>query len=148
MGQANLPKDTYTLEEFIELRDSDTYTYYNLSILFRSLDDEGIIYPLKNILFDYLDELKAPAKKVVLDDAQYLKYKYKPKLLSYELYGSTELYFILLLLNGTLNIKDFNKKKFYALIPSDLAELLNAIVLAESDYINSNRRQLGLDESY
>ena len=148
MPDINLPKDTYTLEDFIELRDSDTYTYYNLSLLFRSLDDEGIIYPLKNIVYDYLDELKAPAKRVRLTDNDFQKYKFKPKLLAYDLYGSTELYFILLVLNGTLNIKDFNKKLIYVLLPADLAQLINAIVLAESDYISANRQKLNLEESY
>ncbi len=40
-----------------------------------------------------------------------MKYKYRPKLLSYDIYDNAELYYIILRLNDLYNVKDFNLGK-------------------------------------
>ena len=44
-----VPSETFTVEDFIACRSADNMTYYNLSILARSVTDDGIIYS-KNFL--------------------------------------------------------------------------------------------------
>lgn len=143
----NTPELTYTLQDFVDLRDADPLTYYNLSVLLKSITLPNLFYSSDNIVYDYIGEFKNVAKTVVLSDEDLIKYQYKPKLLSYYLYGSAELYFVLLALNGTCNIKDFNMKRFKALRPDDMNNLLNAIYNAETEYITYNRSELNLEMS-
>ena len=99
-------------------------------------------YAQDNIIYDYLPELNERTVTLTMTDNEFIKYRYKPKLLAYDLYGSTEVYFVIMALNGMCNIKDFNKKKLKLLYKSDLIELLNEIYSAESDYIMYNRVHL------
>ena len=81
-----------------------------------------------------------------MTDDEYHKYKFKPKLLAYDLYGSVELYFTILFLNGTCNIKDFDRRVIKLIRKSDMIALLEAIYNAEQNYISSNRSAIGYIE--
>ena len=61
-----------------------------------------------NLINDYLPLIKEKAVTVVLDDDEYNKYLYKPKLLAYDVYKNTELYYVILLLNNVCSIKEFD----------------------------------------
>lgn len=143
------PESTYTLSQFIALKDSDQITYRNFSILERSLSDPNIVYSINNVIYDYMDELKSYCKLVSVSDLDKIKYKYKPKLLSYEIYGSTEAYFMILAMNGMCNVKEFDLKDniFKALSPSDMIRLINTIHKAESEHLKINRNRLNILES-
>ena len=82
-------------------------------------------------------------------EAEKIKYAYKPKLLAYDVYGSTEVFFALLAMNGMHNIKQFDLSElyFFALTPIDLSTFLNDIYNAESSYLTLNRSSLGIYES-
>ena len=142
-------EETYTVEDFIELgKEIDDIQYYKFSILAKATDDveNPILYAEHNVLYDYADELKKLSKIVVMTDEEYNKYKYKPKLLAYDLYGSTELYFVILFINGTCNVKDFDKRRINLIHKSTMTELLQSIYNAESNYITSNRAAIGYTE--
>ena len=134
---------TRTIQDMINLKDQDPLTYYNLSILAKSITDDGILYSSNNIIYDYMEELDNIAQNVTMNDKEYIRYCYKPKLLAYDVYGSTELYFVLLALNGTCNVKDFNKKTFRAVKADVLLDYLNRIYNAEEEYIRYNRNSVG-----
>ena len=143
LGISNLPEKTATIEEFIDMGDTDDITYSQFSILVKCIGENSIIqYAQDNIIYDYLEELKEDAVEYEFTDDEYVKYRYKPKLLAYDLYGSTEIYFVIMALNGMCNIKDFNKRKLKLLYRSRMIELLNEIYSAESDYIKYNRLHL------
>ena len=143
LGISNLPEKTATIEEFIDMGDTDDITYANFSILVKCIGENSIVqYAQDNIIYDYLPELNERTVTLTMTDNEFIKYRYKPKLLAYDLYGSTEVYFVIMALNGMCNIKDFNKKKLKLLYKSDLLELLNEIYSAESDYILYNRVHL------
>lgn len=143
LGISNLPERTATIEDFIDMGDTDDITYANFSILVKCIGENSIVqYAQDNIIYDYLPELNERTVTLTMTDNEFIKYRYKPKLLAYDLYGSTEVYFVIMALNGMCNIKDFNKKKLKLLYKSDLLELLNEIYSAESDYILYNRVHL------
>lgn len=143
------PCETYTLSQFIALRDSDKITYYRYSILERAIDHQELVYNINNVIYDYLPEMKKEMKTVIVNVDERLKYQYKPKLLSYDIYGSTEAYFFIMALNGMCNLKQFSLDdyKFYALTPPDLSTFATRIYSAETQYITLNRSNLGLYES-
>lgn len=130
---------TTTIEDFIEAGKDVTITYYNLSIL-QQVDN--IQYSTENVLYDYMDELSKMAVNVVMTDNEYNKYCYKPKLLSYDVYGSTELYFVILALNNMCDIKDFNIKKLKLINKDVLLQTLEYIYNKEQDYIYQSRETL------
>lgn len=143
------PAETYTLNQFIAMKSSDKMTYRNYSILQRSMDDPSIVYSIDNIIYSYMDEIKSKCKLVAVTELEKLKYRYKPKLLAYDCYGSTELFFVLLAVNNMCNIKEFDLKDntFWGLSPADLTELMNTIYRAEQQYITLNRNTLGISGS-
>lgn len=143
------PQLTYTLNQFIALKDVDRIVYRRYSIMQRSLTNEELLYCIDNVIHTYMDEMKKKRKIVSVTESERIKYAYKPKLLAYDVYGSTELFFILLALNGMCNMKQFDliERKFFALTPQDCAQFMSDIYNAEGDYLKLNRTSLGVYES-
>ena len=143
------PQETYTLNQFISLRDSDKMMYVKYSILSRSIDHPEMVYAIENVVYNYMDIINSRKKTVIVDQEQKIKYQYRPKLLAYDVYGSTESYFMILTCNGICNLKEFTLEefKFYALTPSDLAAIMSSILNAENTYITMNRSNLEIYES-
>lgn len=138
------PSKMHTLEEFIDAgKASSTITYYTTSILDGT---NGINYTINNVVFDYMDELKSLREPVKLTAAQYNFYKYDGVyLLSYDLYKTRDLAYLIMALNGIYNPKDFTMNPLYVIRPSALSEMLNAICNAEKEYLDLNRSKMGLN---
>lgn len=130
---------TITVQDFIALRPSDEITYYNYSIL-QYL--KGFDMFITNILYDYEDELNDIAVTLKLTDLEKAKYKYQPGLLSYDIYGSTECKFILMMLNNIIDPKEFDFNRVKVIRPSDLQLLLNRVQAVNEDFLNKNRADL------
>lgn len=80
---------------------------------------ERIQFAVGNIVTDdYYPELKAKCVRVHLSEDDILKYKYRPKMLAYDIYDNTELYYVILRVNDLYNVKDFNLSKKYIYLPS------------------------------
>lgn len=127
-----------TIEEFIANGSNTVLSYDKLS--FKEKFDD-IVYPMKNILDDYIKELKEKAVVVTLSNKELIRYKWRPKVLAYDLYGNGELDFVILALNNICNIKDFDKKEIKLLRINELEEFITSIYNAEKENIdiyNSN----------
>lgn len=134
-------EETYTIEQFIKANSNVTINYEKLSLIEKMNNIETVTY---NLLNDYVDELDSLSVNVVLSDLDYLKYAFKPKLLAYDIYGSVELYFIILFLNNICDVKDFRNKKIKMLKKDDLNTVLSVIYNAEISTIKKNRNKLGM----
>ncbi len=122
------------LDDFVAYGKTLTISYQNLSLT-EIFDD--IKFPMFNIIQDYIEELKDEAITITFTDKEYYKYKYKPRLLSAYLYGSTEFFPIILQLNDIASEKEFTKKSI-KLIPADtMKSLLEKIYIAEQNYLTS-----------
>lgn len=140
IGSSNA-STTYTLNQFINLKSIDSITYANFAVLNRSIDHPELVYAIDNLIYSYMDELKEKQKTCTFTLEQKIQYAYKPKLLAYDVYGSTEAYFIILALNGMCNVKEFDleEQKLYLLLPSDMNNLLSQIYNAEKQFRKLNR---------
>ena len=98
LGVTNYPEKTSSVEEFIEVGSADDITYYNFSILEKYTNSDGysIEYSINNVIYSYMEEIKDRIVELELSDDDYAKYKYKPKLLAYDVYKTTEVYFIIM----------------------------------------------------
>ena len=130
------PALTYTLDDFISMQISDDMTYYNFSIL-EIID--GVQHLDHNLVEDYLKELEATCVTLELSNEEMSRYRYNPDLLAYDIYGSVQLDFIILLLNDMIDPKDFDRKKLKLPYASSLSIFLNTLYSKESNYINENR---------
>ena len=130
-----LPRQTTTIEELIESGKGVTISYYNLSFL--DMMSNGTWVSVLNVVNDYMPELKAVAYDVELKQSEQQTYFYKPKLLSLDVYGNTELYYIILLMNDMADVKEFTKPIIKMLKKQDMNNLISAIYNAEKAAIAS-----------
>ena len=130
------PALTYTLDNFIQMQISDDLTYYNFSIL--EVVDK-VEHLSLNLVEEYLDELKQGAVTVTLSDEEYAKYKYNPDLLAYDIYGSVQLDFVILLLNGIYDPKEFATRQIQMVYASVLSSFLDTVYSKEYGWIQQNR---------
>lgn len=117
----------HTLSEFIQMGSSDgAYSYLDLSFWEERNNFEFII---KNLLDDYIYDMLDMSVLVDLTSTDVETYKYNPKLMSYNLYDTTKLYYVILRLNNMCNIHDFtlSNKQLYLLSASDMSNCLSTI---------------------
>ena len=97
-----MPEKMYysTIQELIDQVEKKEISYRNLHTTFCiRQNDEVIQVPYKAMIREYMDLMENDAIKVSLPDDEVRIYKYKPKKLSYDLYGTTELWAAILELN-------------------------------------------------
>lgn len=125
-------KTINSIQQFISNKPTIGTDYQNMSLV----EERGNIqFPVVNLITDdYFDEFKKASVKVELTEDEILKYKYRPKLLAYDIYDNAELYYIILRLNDLYNVKDFNLgKKYLYLIPkAKLKEYLSDVYTQEN----------------
>lgn len=140
------PNETYTVNQFISLKDSDSITYQKYSVLNRSLNNDKLVYSIDNVIYGYMDEIMAKKKICTFTKEEQLKYMYKPKLLAYDIYNSSESHFIILAMNGMCNAKEFDlaEMKLNLLMPSDMASFMSQIANVEKEYMDLNRSNQGV----
>lgn len=125
-----LPENTITIEEFIKSGNGVSISYFNLSFI--DMVSNGTWVSVRNVISDYISELRNASIKIKLNKDQQLTYFYKPKLLCYDLYGNPELYFIILLMNDMADVKEFTKPVIRMLKKDHMSELMSLIYNAES----------------
>jgi hypothetical protein len=132
------PEVTCTIEDFIKAGQSITISYQGLSLI----SDLGnkIKFPFLNVFNDYIKDIKESGiiKTALLTDSEVQKYIYKPKILAYDIYGKTDLNFLILALNNIGTPKEFTlkNKKVKLLSKQDANEILKYIYNAEKDLID------------
>lgn len=104
---ANNPDQSHTVQEFIGLgrNNKDHFGYYDFSYIEKR---EDIEYVVKNIIDDYMLELKEMCKNIQFADWAVRKYRYNPKMLSKDLYNTTRLWHMILRINGLANVHEFD----------------------------------------
>lgn len=127
------PENTYTLDQFIACQSDETFCYNNLSFIDQI---DNIKYNTYNVASDYIDELISEyCVNVQLSDDELSRYKYRPKLLAYDIYGSQELYYLILIVNDMCSVKDFVKKRIYLPTKNNMSTITSAIM-------NSNKSDI------
>lgn len=122
---------THNYSDFMNAQKQSTNVSYT-DFCFR--ERRGMVsFVVKNVIRDYIYELKQLSNKIELTDEDVEKYKYKPKLMSADLYGTTEYYYIILMLNNMYDQKSFvNIKNLNLLGKKQLQECISEIYSSES----------------
>ena len=132
-----VPSETHTTLAFIKSgnKSESNNAYPDFSYI--ETRDRSFEFIIRNIINDYVYELKELSIEIKLTTDEIYKYKYNPKRLSYDVYGSTKLFFIILLLNDMCNIHQFDlsKKTLYLIPRNVLADSLSKIYISNSTSI-------------
>ena len=138
---------TSTLESFINYKNLDSNVYYkDLSIFEKSIDGKSVLLSY-NILNDYRKEIFDFVIPITLTNEEFQKYQYQPKKLAYDLYGSTEYYYMILFINSMTNIKEFNRRRINLMRAKDMSIILSAIYSSESEYIERTQQLISQIEN-
>lgn len=98
---------------------------------------EKFIVNMFNLYEKYYEILLDHVVTVTLDEPEYKKYRFQPKLLSLDLYGTKELHYMLLRLNYVYSVINFDFEEIRVFKPSVL-KLINEIMVLESEeYIDN-----------
>lgn len=98
------------------------------SILISTQDKRHIFrIPFNDFFIEHMSEFNSAIQIYSIPETMF----YKPKLLSMELYGTTELWIALLRLNGMKNITEFHKPVIMVWEPSTLKELIDVFFKRE-----------------
>lgn len=107
-------------------------TYHYVTVIRNEQTGEIIRVPSMSLMNKYRYYLKEIVTiKFKITDEEFRKYKYAPKRLSFDLYGTTEYWSALLELNNCLSIIDFNNQWIYAYDPLRINEYVNEILIKE-----------------
>lgn len=100
--------------------------------------NEKYVVNISNLFEKYYEILLDNTVIVVLTDEEYLKYRFKPKVLSYDLYGTKELHYMLLRLNYVYSVINFDFKEL-RVFNTNILNLLNEIMILENEnYIEND----------
>lgn len=132
-----------TVKEYINNYNNEeiTSSSFFLKQVFSSENNRKMIVNFNNLIIKYMPELKEIKVKVTLSNEEYAKYKYNPKVLSYDIYGTTELWFLILEANELHSITQFDSKTIY-LFRTDIVEKLGRILNLEIDTKNYNEEEI------
>lgn len=128
------PEMTITLSQLENSGRSIMISYDTLS--YKEKLHNGTTISILNVINDYMDELDELSSIVILSNDEYYRYRYKPKLLAYRIYGNTELYYIICLLNKVIDVKDFNFRKLKLPSVHRMNEFLSSVYNAEKRKID------------
>jgi hypothetical protein len=135
-ADVRLPSDTHTISEFIKVGNQNKAKigYPDLSYIEKR---DGMEYVVKNTINDYLWEFKRYAKTIVLTNDEVLTYRFNPKKLAFDIYGSTRLYYIILLMNDMCDVHQFNlkNKTLLLLTPTQLSNYLSSVYKSDMNSI-------------
>ena len=124
-----------TIQDQIEYGKSLDYSHRNFigdaDLIYLQTNDE-IKIPMNPLINKYKEYFDKYIVEEEITDIQEAEYRFSPKKLSYDLYGSTEYWSILLYINEAHSILDFEPKDTVRYIDLQvLQELLNEIMILE-----------------
>lgn len=100
---------------------------------------DNISYCVKSVIDDYMHEMIAASINCKLSTEQVQKYRYNPRLICSDTYGTGDLFYVILLINNMCSIKEFDLSSGYVrmLKKDDMKDFLNAIYRQEYQDLNA-----------
>lgn len=99
-----------TIRDYSKSYNSETITFdeYFLKQVLVFKDGSKALVNFDSCLVKYMPEIKQIVTKVEFPNDKYLYYRFNPKLLSYDLYGTTELWALILDINELKSAAEFD----------------------------------------
>lgn len=113
----------------------------NAEVSYRKLHDHAIIVnnqngdtirvPINSIIDKYRDLLDQYVYQYTIPEEEFKMYKWNPKMLSYNLYDTTEYWYLLLAINNCVSKIDFVNNTIKIIDPKRLTEFVNEVMILE-----------------
>ena len=151
MNRAN-SSNIWTLSDFISeysIEDLRIDAFYLQQVFWdKNKMTHKVVVNENSIADKYANELEENKHIVELTTKEYYKYRYNPKLLSYDIYGTTELWFFILMANELYSISEFDLRKV-VLFDTAIITKLNRMLEMDAEFleINSMEVKQEIDES-
>lgn len=132
----------YTLEQWIVYyRNTQNTVSANMLLTAISNGESATMFMEETLLSKYTTELSAFLETTTLTSREQQYYAYNPRLLSQDLYGAPEFWYIILYANEMHSALEFNvsKMKFYR---KGVLDLLNSIRLIETGRKDANAQEM------
>lgn len=128
----------YTIKEFIDNYAIDDVTFNTVFLkdVFNTPNGKMIVNG-SSVLDRYRNELSQYKTKLKLTSEEYRKYQYNPKVLSYDIYGTTEFWFLILHANELTSVSQFDMEQPYV-YTGVIASVITSALNLEKDYIDYN----------
>lgn len=113
-----------TVNDLIYDNNRSSYTlrnFYDTIIISNETKDDFFKVPYEDFFIKHLSDFKNLTEDYILPET----YFYKPKSVSYELYGTTEFWLSILRLNGMKNITEFHIPIIRVYAPQVITEYIN-----------------------
>lgn len=128
----------------------DTYISAGKSLQFSRANNmfkaktNNVIAPTQTIVCMYYDSLSPYITEREFSDAEIEKYRYNPRFLSYDLYGTPELWADILYINNMVSVTQFkfSKSKIRIFTNSIIDALLEIKLIIEND-LEDNKNSIG-----
>ncbi len=91
-------------------------------------DGSKTVINFLGVLDRYYDILLEQSVVVKFSDDEFSKYKYKPKLLCYDVYNNMDLAPLILRINNMLSVTDFTKKEI-RMFKTDITSFINEVLI-------------------
>lgn len=130
---------TSTILEFIEsyIVEPLTIDSFMLKQVLTRNDSSKFVVPGDNLIIRYMDELKSGFHTVTMSDEEFAKYKYRPKLLSYDVYGTTEMWWLILMINEIPSATQFDRQTL-TMMDTTVKDKLERILTLNDEIIKAN----------
>jgi hypothetical protein len=127
-------RDRSTIQSVIDegLETKMLSTTLSLKEIITNSAGEKFIVNMFNLYEKYYEILLDHVVIATLTEAEYRRYRFQPKLLSFDLYGTKELHYMLLRLNHVYSVINFDFNEVRVFKPTVL-NLLNEIMVVEAE---------------
>lgn len=127
-------RDRSTIQSVIDegLETKMLSTTLSLKEIITNSAGEKFIVNMFNLYEKYYEILLDHVVVATLTEAEYRRYRFQPKLLSFDLYGTKELHYMLLRLNHVYSVINFDFNEVRVFKPTVL-NLLNEIMVVEAE---------------
>lgn len=137
-------ENIYTLSDFIReysVEDLRVDAFHLKEVFFQNGMKHKIVVNGDNIADKYSAELEENKKIVEFTTKEYYKYRYNPKLLSYDVYGTTELWFFILMANEIYTITEFDLRKI-KMFDAAIISKLNRMLELDKEFLDINSMEV------
>ena len=108
-------------------------TLHEQAILKDKISGRNIQIPFASFTDKYKDFLNTIIVTVSLSDEERVRYRYKPKMVSYDLYNTTEFWNDILLINNFFSLSEFQPGETLKVYdPNKLKDYINEIMIIEN----------------
>ena len=137
-------ENIYTLSNFIReygVEELRVDAFHLKEVFFQDGMNHKIVVNGDNIADKYAIELQENKKTVEFTTKEYYKYRFNPKVLSYDLYGTTELWFFILMANELYSITEFDLRKL-VLYDASIISKFNKMLELDQEFLEINSMEV------